>query len=66
MLDSGNQVSFDAIDEFLFKVAIFIPNLVKVGLKLREQHQFRLRELNVPFIFTDKGLLQIRVTLFYN
>jgi len=64
MLDSGHQVFFDAMNELLFKVATFLPNLVKIGLKLREQHQFRLRELNIPVIFTNKGLLQIRATLF--
>jgi len=62
VLDSGRQAFFDAIDEFLFKVATFPPNLVKIGLKRREQHQYRLRELNVPVIFTDKVFLQIRAT----
>jgi len=59
MLNSSNQVFFDAIDEFIFNVATFLPNLVKIDLKLREQHQF------VPVMFTDKGLLQILATLFY-
>jgi len=31
MLDSDNQVFFDTMDEFLFKVATFIPNLMKIG-----------------------------------
>jgi len=30
---------------------------MNIGLKLWEQHQFRLRELNVPVIFADKGLI---------
>jgi len=60
MLDSGHQVFFDAMDEFSFKFATLIPSLLKIGFELREQHQFRLRQLNVPIIFTDKGLLQIR------
>jgi len=58
MLDSDNQVFFDAMDEFSFKVAKICQN----WLKMWERHQFRLRELNVPVIFTDKGLLQIRAT----
>jgi len=30
MLDSGNQAFFDAIDVFLFKVAIFQLKLMKI------------------------------------
>jgi len=60
MLDSDHQAFFDAKDEFLIKVATLLPYLVKIGLKLREQHQYRPREPNVPVIFTDKVLLQIR------
>jgi len=30
MLDSGNQTFFDAIDEFLFKVATFLLKLMKI------------------------------------
>jgi len=33
MLDSDNQVFFDARDEFLFKVATILPNLMKFGQK---------------------------------
>jgi len=44
----------------LFKVATFRSNLLKIGWKIWERHQFQLKELNVPVIFTDKGLLQIR------
>jgi len=62
MMDSDNQVFFDAVDEFLFKFATFLSNLLKICFELREQHQFWLRELNIPVIFTDKGLLQIRAT----
>jgi len=31
MLDSGHQAFFDAKDEFLFKVATFLQNLMKIG-----------------------------------
>jgi len=40
MLDSGNQALFDTLDEFLFKVATFLPNLMNFGRKMMEQHQF--------------------------
>jgi len=40
MLDSGHQAFFDAMHEFLFKVATFLPNLVKFGQQLKERHQF--------------------------
>jgi len=49
MLDSDNQAFYDATDEFLFKVATLPPNLVKIGSKLREQNQCRLRELPAFF-----------------
>jgi len=62
MLDSDNQLFLDAMDEFSFKFATFLPNLLKFDFKLWEQHQFRLRKLNVPVIFTDSGLLQIKAT----
>jgi len=31
MLDSDNEVFFDAIYEFIFKVVTFLPNLMKFG-----------------------------------
>jgi len=31
MLDSGHQAFCDAIDEFLFKVTTFLPNLMTIG-----------------------------------
>jgi len=40
MLDSGHQAFFDAMDVFVFKVAIFLSNLMKFGQKIKEQHQF--------------------------
>jgi len=40
MLDSGNRAFFDAMDEFLFRSATFLPNLIKFGQKMKEQHQF--------------------------
>jgi len=38
MLDSGNRAFFDVLDEFLFKVATFLPNLMNIGQKMMEQH----------------------------
>jgi len=40
MLDSGRHAFFDAIDEFFFKVATILPNLMKFGQKINEQNQF--------------------------
>jgi len=40
MLDSGNQAFFDARDEFILNVATFLSNLMKLGQKMKEQHQF--------------------------
>jgi len=36
MLDFGHQEVFNVIDEFLF--AIFLPNLMKFGQKMKEKH----------------------------
>jgi len=60
--NSGRLAFFIAYMCLLFKVATFLPNLMKLGLKLRERHQFGQRKLNVHVIFTDKGFLQIRTT----
>jgi len=39
MLDAGRLTVFDMIDLLSFKVATFLPNLVKLG-QMKEQHQF--------------------------
>jgi len=39
-LDSGNRAFFDAMDEFVFKVATFLLNLMKFGKEIKEQHHF--------------------------
>jgi len=39
MLNSGNQTFFDAMGEYLFKVATYLPNFIKFGKKMKE-HQF--------------------------
>jgi len=40
MFYSGHQAFFPNIHVFLFKVATFLPNLVKIGIKQLELHQF--------------------------
>jgi len=40
MLDSDNQVFFDAMDEFIVKVATLLSILMKFGQKMKKQHQF--------------------------
>jgi len=56
MLDSGHQAFFDSIHLLSFKVSSFLPNLVKIGLKLWEQYQFQsFLQIRDTFVFTDKG-----------
>ena len=40
LLKSGYQASIAIIDVLLIEVATFLPNLVRIGQKLRERHQF--------------------------
>ena len=40
MLDSGYRAFFDIIDVLLLGVATFQPNLVKIGPKMSDRHQF--------------------------
>jgi len=40
MLDVGNRAFFDVMDDFLFKVATLLPNLMNFGQQMKEQHQF--------------------------
>ena len=40
MLNSGYQTFIAIIDVLFFNVATFLPNLVKIGQKLKERHQF--------------------------
>jgi len=42
MLDSGYQAFFYSTHVLLFKVAISLPKVVKIDIKLREGHQFFL------------------------
>ena len=40
MLNSGYRAFFVIIYVLLLGVATFLPNLVKIGLEMSEQHQF--------------------------
>ena len=40
MLTSGYHAFFDVIDMLLFEGATFLPNLVRIGPKMSERHQF--------------------------
>ena len=40
MLDSHYQAFFDIIDMLFFEIATFLPNLVKIGAKISDWHQF--------------------------
>jgi len=40
MFDCSYKVFSDSIDVLSFKVATFIPNLVKICQKMTEQHHF--------------------------
>jgi len=62
MFDSDQQASFKHACVAIQSRNIPTKFFENIGWKMWEWHQFRLRELNVPVIFTDKGLLQIRAT----
>jgi len=40
MLDASRLTVFDIVDLLSFKVATFLPSLVKLGQEIKEQHQF--------------------------
>jgi len=40
ILKSGHQMPFDSTHVLLFVIATLLPNLLKIGRKLRERHQF--------------------------
>ena len=40
IVTSGYQTFFAFIDVLFFKVATFLPNLMKIGQEMRERHQF--------------------------